>query len=82
MFGQDHNVDPEMPVHISVYSVLDCLKLMGITNVNVVKVINQLPPETEQLLLSTIKSLGMTQNINETATDILTQDYLVHIING
>lgn len=80
MFGQDKAVDPEMPVHISVYSVVDCLKLMGINNIDIKRMVTRLSPENEKLIITTITTLGMTQNVNETALDIITQEYFLHVI--
>ena len=69
-----------MPVHISVYSVVDCLKLMGINNIDIKRMVTRLSPENEKLIITTITTLGMTQNVNETALDIITQEYFLHVI--
>lgn len=56
------------------------MKLMGINNIDIKRMVTRLSPENEKLIITTITTLGMTQNVNETALDIITQEYFLHVI--
>ncbi len=82
MYGKNQSLDPDMPVHISYQSVVQCINLMGMENVFVKRIQYNAPGETWGQLRELVKHMGMSSDVEETVQDILTQEYCIHIIKG
>ncbi len=78
--GQEQNVDSNMPVVISIQSILSCLQIMNVHDVKLSCVPYNLDNNSIKFLSEKIKVINITNSVDEVVGSHDTKEYLLSII--
>lgn len=80
ILGQEQNVDSNMPVVISIQSILSCLEMMNVRDVKLSATQHCLTDDSIKYLNEVVRIANVTDSSDEVVGSFDTKEYLLHLI--
>lgn len=79
VIGMDQSLDSEMPVNISLQDFCNCLKVIGVKNIEIKAETHNIDQDTIREIKQALKKTGLCKNIEKAAQNICIKEYLLCI---
>lgn len=77
VIGMNRSLDAQMPANISLQDFLDCLKAIGVANVDIRSEVHNIDQGTLAEIKQALKKTGLCQNVEKAAQNICVKEYLI-----
>lgn len=77
VMGMNRSLDAQMPANISLQDFLDCLKAIGVANVNIRSEAHNIDQGTLAEIKQALKKTGLCQNVEKAAQNMCVKEYLL-----